>query len=128
MGFSSSGRGGAGAGVRSTDSPREEAQEPDMFVSLTGALYIIVNSRKDKGRMLKEHIVKDIIPLGFDARIKGIQQEHHQRATQLQPAIHERDNRIQAIQHENVGLQGKIRAKDQQIATLQRRYVGSLAN
>ena len=28
----------------------------------------------------------------------------------------------------NVGLQGKIRAKDRQIATLQRRYVGYLSD
>ena len=30
-------------------------------------------------------------------------------------------------EHENVGLQGKIRAEDQQIAVLQRRYVGCLS-
>ena len=38
------------------------------------------------------------------------------------------DNQIQAIQYQNVGLQGEIRAKDQQIATLQRRYVGYLSD
>ena len=31
-------------------------------------------------------------------------------------------------EYENVGLQGKIRAKDRQIATLQRRYVGCLSD
>ena len=33
-----------------------------------------------------------------------------------QLAITDRDNKIQAIQYENVGLQGEIRAKDHQIA------------
>ena len=42
--------------------------------------------------------------------------------------MEEKDNQIQAIQHENVDLQGKIRAKDQEIAALQRRYVDYLAN
>ena len=46
----------------------------------------------------------------------------------LNDDLQERDNRIQAIQYENVGLQGEIRAKDQQISTLQRRYVSYLAN
>ena len=41
--------------------------------------------------------------------------------------ITERDNQIQTIQYEKVGLQGEIRAKDQQIAALQRRCVGYLA-
>ena len=46
----------------------------------------------------------------------------------MHQTIQEQDNRIQAIQYEKVGLQGKIRAKDQQIATLQRRYVGYLSD
>ena len=47
---------------------------------------------------------------------------------ELQQTIQEQGNRIQVIQYENVGLQGKIRAKDQQIAALQRRYVGYLSD
>ena len=42
--------------------------------------------------------------------------------------LQDHDNQIKAIQYENVGLQGKIRAKDQQIAALQRRYVGYLSD
>ena len=30
-------------------SPKEDAQDHDTFISLTGTLYVIVNSRKDKG-------------------------------------------------------------------------------
>ena len=36
-------------------------------------------------------------------------EEHHHRTTELQQGVEDRDNRIQTIQHENVGLQGKIR-------------------
>ena len=46
----------------------------------------------------------------------------------MHQTIQEQDNRIQAIQYENVGLQGKIRAKDQQIATLRRRYASYLSD
>ena len=35
---------------------------------------------------------------------------------------------IKNREYEKVGLQGKIRAKDQQIAALQRRYVGYLSD
>ena len=48
-------------------------------------------------------------------------EEHHRRTTQLQQAVEDRDNRIQAIEYENVGLQGEIRAKDQQIEASQNR-------
>ena len=91
-------------------------------------MYVIVNSRKDKGKALIEHILKEVVPRGFDARIKEIQGEHNQQIRQLQETIQEQDNRIQAIQYESIGLQGKIRAKDQQMVALQRHYVGYLSD
>ena len=35
-------------------------------------MYVIVKSQKDKGKALKKHILKDIAPRGFDAKIKDI--------------------------------------------------------
>ena len=42
---------------------------------------------KDKSKVLKEHILKDLVPRGSDARIAEIQGEHHQWATKLQQAV-----------------------------------------
>ena len=63
-------------GIPSMDPPKEDAQDQYIFISLTGTLYVIVNSQKDKGKALKEHILKDIVPCGFDARIEEIQGKH----------------------------------------------------
>ena len=60
-------------------------------------MYVIVIFQKDKGEALKDHILKDIVPRGFDARIKEIQGKHNQQARQLQQTIQEQGNRIQAI-------------------------------
>ena len=98
----------------------------DKFFSVYGVMYVIVNSQNDKRKALKEQIFKNIIPGGLDVRIKEIQGEHNQQTIQLQKTIQEQEKRIQAIQYENVGLQGEIRAKDRKIAALQRRYVGHL--
>ena len=51
--------------------------------------------------------------------------EDHQQAIEEKDAIIAllNDN-LKNRKYENVGLQGKIRAKDQQIAALQRSYVG----
>ena len=83
------------------DPPREDAQDHDIFFSLTGALYIIVNSRKDKGKALKEHILKDTVPRGFYGRIEGIQEKHRQAIEEknatlalLNDGLQERDKRI----------------------------------
>ena len=47
--------------------PKDQQNKTDNFLSLTGTLYVIVNSRKDKRKALKEHILKDLVPRGFDA-------------------------------------------------------------
>ena len=76
----------------------------DAFVNVDGALEMVVRSKKPKAVELVKWLTK-----------KGVEklQEDHQKA------IEERDTRIQAIEYKNVGLQGEIRAKDQQIEASQ---------
>ena len=50
-------------------------------------MYVKVNSNKSKGKALRVHILKDIVPRGFDAKIEGIQEKHQQ-------AIEEKDATI----------------------------------
>ena len=96
------------------NAPREDAQDHDIFVSLTGALYVVVTSQKDKGKVLKKHILKDIAPSGFDARIEEIQEKHQPAIEEKDAAIaflnddlQNRDKQIQVIQYENVALQAQ---------------------
>ena len=76
----------------------------DAFVNIDSALEMVVRSRKPKAVALVKWLTK-----------KGVEklQEDHQKA------IEERDPRIQAIEYENVGLQGEIRTKYQQIEACQ---------
>ena len=83
------------------DPSRKDAQDHDIFISLTGALYVTVNSWKDKGKALKKHILKDIVSSGFDARIEEIQEKHRQ-------AITDCDYQIQALEFRNEDYQHKI--------------------
>ena len=66
----------------------------DAFVNVDGALEMLVRSRKPKAVALVKWFTK-----------KGVEklEEDHQKA------IEEWDTRIQAIDYENVGLQGEIR-------------------
>ena len=86
----------------------------DKFLSVFEVMHVIVNSQKDKGKALKEHILKDIVPHGFDVRIEEIQEEHQQAIEEKDAALallnddlQDRDNKIQAIQYENVALQAQ---------------------
>ena len=68
---------------------------------------VIVISRKHKGRALKGHILKDMLPRGFDARIEEIQGKHQQAIEEKDAAFTHYENQIQAIQYENVALQAQ---------------------
>ena len=68
---------------------------------------------------------------GLTGRIQALEftNEAHQQAIEEKDAATALFNDdLQNCECENVGLQGKIRAKDQQIAVLQRRYVGYLSD
>ena len=115
--------------------PKNQQNKTDKFLSLTGTLYVLVDSGKSKRKVLKEQILKYLIPSGFDARIAEIQEERHQREAQLYQTITEFGNRIQGIQYQNVGLQGKTGAIRREILVLhhqatqlQRGYPGCFAN
>ena len=117
--------------------PKDQQNKTDKFLSAFWVMYVIVNSQKDKGKALKEHILKDIVPRGFDTRIEEIQEKLRQAIEEkdalialLTDDLQDRDNQIQAIQHENVALQAqKDVSKDQLqkcqdiIARLRTRYV-----
>ena len=95
----------AKGGIRSMNPPGADAQDHDIFISLTVALYVIVKSRKDKGKALKKHILKDIVPRGFDARIKEIQEKHQQATEGKDAALALLNDDLQNCEYENVALQ-----------------------
>ena len=50
--------------------PKDQQKKTDKFLSFFEVMYVIGNSRKDKSKALKKHILKDIVPCGVDARIE----------------------------------------------------------
>ena len=117
--------------------PRYQPNKMNKFLLLFGVMYATVNSKKDKGKVLKKLILKDIVRRGFDTRIEEIQEKHRQANEEKDAAIallndnrKNHDNQIQAIQYENVALQAQRDVyKDQLqkcqdiIAHLRTRYV-----
>ena len=94
--------------------PKDQQNKMDKFLSVYGVMYVIVNSQKDKDKALKEHIFKDIIPRGFDARIKEIQEDHQQAIEDKGAALALLNDDLQNREYENLALQAQRDAyKDQ---------------
>ena len=75
--------------------------------STFGVIYVIVNSKKDKGKALKENILKDIVPRGFVAEIEGIQEKHRQAIEEKDATIALLSDNLQNREYENVALQAQ---------------------
>ena len=91
--------------------PKEDAQDHDIFISLTGALYAVVNSQKDKGKALKKNILKYIVLCGFDVKIEEIQEKHRQAIEEKDATIALLNDDLKNREYENLDLQDEIRAK-----------------
>ena len=74
-------------------------------------MYVITKSQKGKGKALRKHILKDIVPRGLDARIEEIQEKH-------QKAITGRDNQIKALEFTNEKHEHKILRLNKEIDDL----------
>ena len=72
--------------------------------------------------------MKDIVPRGFDVKIEEIQEKHRQAIEEKDATTALLNDDLKNREYESVGLQGEVRAEDQQIAALQRRYIGFLSD
>ena len=83
---------------------KDHQNKTEKFLSVFGTMYVIIKA-------LKKHILKDIVPRGFDARMEEIPGKHQQ-------AITDRDNQIKALEFTNEKYQQKILRLNKEIDRL----------
>ena len=91
---------------------KDEQNKTDKLLSVFGVMHVLVKSKKDKGKALKKHILKDIVSRGFDVKFEEIPEKHQQTIEEkdtvlalLSDDLQDRDNQIQATQYKNVALE-----------------------
>ena len=107
--------------------PRD-SQKLDLYINEKGMYELLCSSQQPKAKQFSGYCCNVLFPHVRQQLTNKMKEDDQQAIKEKDAALAHRDNQIQAIQYENVGLQGEIIAKDQQIATLQRRYVGYLSN
>ena len=83
-----------------------------MFISVEVALYVSMRSDKKIAKLVRSWLLKDVIPRGFD---KIIEEKDTQLAL-LNGDLTEAQENVKQLEYSNTGLQGEIRAKNQEIA------------
>ena len=86
----------------------KNSQSDEYYINEEGTYELVFSSQQQKAKAFRKYCCNEMFPR-IGKQLVDKMQEGYQKA------IEERDNRIQAIEYENVGLQGEIRAKDQQL-------------
>ena len=111
----------ANHGAGSWSEPKDHQNKTGKFLSVLGLMYVIVKSQKDKGKALRKHILKDIVPRGFDAkiedltsRVQTLELTNEEERQAHQQAIEKKDATIALLnddlknrEHDNVALQAQ---------------------
>ena len=82
---------------------------------------VLFGSQQQKAKAFRKYYCNEMFPRIRKQLVDKMQEDH-------QKAIEDRDNRIQAIEYENVGLQGKITAYQAQLQVSQNRIEDLIAN
>lgn len=96
-------------------------QPSEYFLNEQGMYEWVFGSQQPKAKAFRNYCCNKLFP-----QIR--QQLQKQKDKNHQQAITERDTRIRAIEHDNMGLQGEIRAKDQEIVRRQEEIRDLIAN
>ena len=100
----------------------QSQNDHDAFVDLEGALEIVVRSRKPKAVKLVKWLTHKGVEKIAQEHQKAINEKDMQIAL-LDDDLTESHDLVRQLEFNNIGMQGEIRAKDQQIAHLQQQYV-----
>ena len=90
----------------------KDSQKYDSYLNEEGLYEIVFSSQQQKAKAFRKYCCNEMFPRIRKQLVDKMQEDHQQ-------AITDRNNRVQAIEYENVGLQGEIKAKDQQIEASQ---------
>ena len=110
------------SGVGSKSTLHKGQNYHDSFVDLDGALEIVVRSRKPKAVELTRWLTHKGVEKIAEEHQKAIDEKDMQIAL-VDDDLTESQNLVRQLEFWNTGMQGEVRAKDQQIAHLQQQYV-----
>ena len=88
-----------------------DSRKHDYYLNEEGMYELVFSSQQQKAKAFRKYCCNEMFPRIRKQLVDKMQEDH-------QKAIEDRDNRIQTIQHENVGLQGEIRNAGRTITDL----------
>ena len=106
----------------------KDSRKDHYYINEEGMYEIVFSSQRLNAKDFRRHCCNLLFPHVRQQLTNKMKEDHQQAIEEKDAAIALLNDDLQNRKYENVGLQGEIRAKDQQLAALQRRYVGYLSD
>ena len=106
----------------------KDSRKGDYYTNEAGMYELLFSSQQPKTKDFRRHCCNVMFPQIRRQLTNKIKEEHQQAIEEKDTIIALLNDDLKNREYENVGLQGEIRAKDQQIVALQRRYLGYLSD
>ena len=103
-------------------------QKFDIYTDEEGMYELLLSSQQPKAKDFKRHCCNVLLPHVRLQLTSKMKEENQQAIKEKDATIAFLNDDLKNRKYEILGLQGEIRARDQQIAALQRRYVGYLSD
>ena len=97
--------------MASWSGPKGEQNKTDVFLSVYGVMHVIVNSKKSKGKALKEWVMNDVVPRGLNqviAEKQGIIEDQGTQLALLNDDLTESEKQIVILEQDNLELQAEV--------------------
>jgi prophage antirepressor-like protein len=88
--------------------PPKHAKPHDAFLSVNAVATIVMHSRKPNARRVATWLIKEIIPRGFNAKIKEIREEQYAAYALLNDDLTESQHQVIVLQDRVIELQEQI--------------------
>ena len=106
----------------------KDSQKYDLYINEEGMYELIFSSQQPLAKEFRKYCYNVMFPLIRQKMVENLRIEHQLAIEEKDAALallsddlQDRDNRIQAIEYENIGLQGEIRAYQEQLQRSQNR-------
>ena len=100
-----------------------DSRKDDYYINEEGMNELVFTSQQDKAKAFRKYCCNELFPKIRKLLVDKMLEEKDTQLTLLNDDLTESEDLVRQLEYNNTGLQGEIRAKDEELAVLRQRYL-----
>ena len=101
----------------------KDSRKDDYYINEEGMNELVFTSQQDKAKAFRKYCCNELFPKIRKLLVDKMLEEKDTQLALLNDDLTESEDLVRQLEYNNTGLQGEIRAKDEELAVLRQRYV-----